>query len=149
MRRKRVPFISEAGDVCDSDFERIVIDDLIRRGVGYQYHPGTYQYGRPVQGGQCQDCQGRKILKGAGYTPDLLLVKKGVIIELKGGSMTPSSRGRLADFVKYGEAEVGVLHFLFRDNRAIYKGSKTRHVQWAEKLGCVAAVGTEVPQAWL
>jgi hypothetical protein len=148
-RRKRNngPWITEAGDKCDSDYERLIIDNLITRGVEYEFHPGPYEYSRPVRGGFCLDCDSNNVAKGSLYTPDLRLLSSNVIIELKGGSMTGPSRGRLKDFCKYGE--IDDLHFLFRDNRTIYTGSKTRHVRWAERMGCTTAVGMEVPESWL
>ncbi len=139
-------FRSEAGDKCDSEFEVIIVNDLIERGVPYEFHPGPFAYSRPVRGGYCKDCDSNEVRKGALYTPDLYLPSSKVYVELKGGSMTQASRGRLADFCRTGEVDI---RFLFRDNRTIRKGSKTRHVAWAERYGCIAAVGMQIPEEWL
>lgn len=137
---------SENGDKCDSEFEVMIVDDLIARGVPYEFHPGPFQYSRKVRGGYCLDCDSNNVRKGATYTPDLYLPGPDIYIELKGGSMTQASRGRLVDFCKTGEVPI---RFLFRDNRPIFAGSKTKHVPWAERQGCIAAVGTQVPEEWL
>ncbi len=136
---------SENGDKCDSDFEVIIVDDLIERGVQYEFHPGPFVYHRPCRGGFCLDCDSNNVRKGATYTPDLYLPDSDIYVELKGGSMTRASRGRLIDFCRTGEVQ---LHFLFRDNRTI-KGTKKRHIEWAESLGCVAATGLRIPDEWL
>jgi hypothetical protein len=137
---------SENGDKCDSEYEVLIVDDLIERGIAYEFHPGPFVYNRPVRGGYCLDCDANNVRKGATYTPDLFLPDSDIYIELKGGSMTQASRGRLADFCRTGEVKI---RFLFRDNRKIYRGSKTYHVPWAEKQGCIAAVGMAVPEGWV
>ncbi len=143
-------FVSDGGDRCDSDYERLLINDLIKRGVEYLHHPGPYSYWRPVRSGYCGDCDGDNVRKGAMYTPDLQIVRSGVIIEAKGGSTTVSSRSRLTHFTKNSEDGIS-LYFIFRDNRFIKKGSKTRHVDWAAKLvgqGNVTT-GMRIPEEWL
>ncbi len=149
MNRRRKPTKAELttvrGDVCDSTYEKKVIDDLIGRGVDYEFHPGPYEYSRPCRGGFCLDCDSNNVRKGALYTPDLRLVRQDIIVELKGGSMTAASRGRLRDFCK----SCGfVLYFMFRDDRFIKKGSKTRHRRWAERIGCIVHIGMEIPDEW-
>lgn len=138
-------FRSENGDKCDSDFEVLVVDDLISRGIEYEFHPGPFVYNRNVVSGYCLDCDSDNVRKGATYTPDLYLPDQDIYIELKGGSMTQASRGRLADFCRTGEVKI---RFLFRDNRKI-RGTKSTHLQWAKKLGCIAAVGNKVPEEWI
>ncbi len=140
-------YISEGGDRCDSDSERVVINDLIERGVPYIHHPDPYEYSRHVRGGYCLDCDSNNVRKGALYSPDILLVDSGILIEIKGGSTTPASRGRLTDFAKY-RTDLD-LRFLFRDNRKIFRGSKSRHLDFAAKLDCIAALGMRVPEEWL
>ena len=134
------------GEVCDSLYERLVLDDLTRRGVEYWFHPGPYEYHRPVRGGFCLDCDSNSVRKGALYTPDLYLPGPQILIELKGGSTTKESRGRLVDYCK---TEGNVLYFMFRDNRPILSGSKTTHRKWAERLGCIVHIGMTVPESWL
>ena len=136
---------SENGDKCDSDFEVLVVDDLIARGIAYEFHPGPFVYNRACIGGYCLDCDSNNVRRGAMYTPDLYLPDSDIYVELKGGSMTQASRGRLADFCRTGEVPI---RFLFRDNRKI-RGTKSRHLEWAKKQKCIAAVGTAIPENWL
>jgi hypothetical protein len=146
----RKVYISEGGDECDSQYEVDVVNDLIERGVEYEYHPGPYEYSRPARGGFCLDCDSNNVRKGALYEPDLRIIRTGVIIELKGGSITSSSRGRLRDFVRNGTLpNPNPLHFMFRDNRII-KGlrNKRRHRDWADSLGCPVHIGMTVPKEW-
>lgn len=138
-------FLSEAGDRCDSDFEVIIVNDLLERGVPYEFHPGPFEYSRLVRSGFCLDCDSNNVRKGALYTPDLYLPGPELYIELKGGSTTQASRGRLRDFIKHGEVK---LCFIFRDDRKI-RGTKARHRQWAERQGCTTHIGLEVPESWL
>ncbi|MAG24838.1 hypothetical protein CMI47_04590 [Candidatus Pacearchaeota archaeon] len=136
---------SEDGDKCDSEFEVLIVDDLIERGIPYEFHPGPFEYNRPVRAGYCLDCDKSNVRKGATYTPDLYLPRTDIYVELKGGSMTQASRGRLADFCRTGEVPI---RFLFRDNRKI-KGTKLNHLGWAARNKCEAAVGRRIPNAWL
>lgn len=136
---------SENGDKCDSEFEVMVIDDLIERGIEYEHHPEFLTYNKPVIGGYCLDCDSNNVRKSATYVPDLYLPGPDIWIELKGGSMTKESRGRLIAYGRTGEVQ---LHFLFRDNRKI-RGTKSNHLQWAKKNKFIAAVGTSVPEEWL
>jgi len=136
---------SENGDKCDSDFEVMIVDDLIDRGIEYEFHPGPFVYNRAVRGGYCLDCDSNTVRKGATYVPDLYLPGPGIYIELKGGSMTTASRGRLNDFCRTGEVPI---RFIFRDNRMI-KGTKMRHLDWAAKNKCIAVVSRQVPQEWI
>lgn len=149
-RRRRATtaeLTTKDGDVCDSLYERIIIDNLIERGVPYEFHPGPYEYSRPVRAGFCSECDSNSVRKGAMYTPDLLLPSTGIIVELKGGSMTQEGRGRLKDFCRTCDF---VLHFMFRyPDKPIKTGSKTRQRRWAERMNCVVGGGMSIPEEWV
>ena len=136
---------SEGGDKCDSDFEVLIVDALIEKGIPYEFHPGPFVYNRACRGGYCLDCESNNVRKGATYVPDLYLPDTDIYVELKGGSMTAASRGRLNDFCRTGEVPI---RFLFRDNRKI-KGTLMRHLDWAKKNKAIAAVGKRIPDSWI
>ena len=145
-RRRHSPeeYINDRGDKCDSIFEVMVTNDLIRRGVSFEHHPEPLEYHRPVRGGFCRDCDSNNVRKGALYQADLYLPIEDIYIELKGGSFTKDSRGRLVNVVQSGHK----IHFLFRDDRKI-AGLKSRHSEWAAKRKCPWHIGTRVPEEWL
>jgi hypothetical protein len=135
---------SSAGDNCDSLFEVKVIEDLIRRKVSYVHHPDPIPYHRPVLGGFCLVCDSNEVRKGALYQPDLFLVESGRYVELKGGTMTQESRGRLVHLMQSGQE----LSFLFaRDNR-LSRGSRTKYSQWAARHKAPWAIGDSIPEEW-
>jgi hypothetical protein len=137
--------VTSKGDECDSRFEVQVIEDLIARNVSYVHHPDKIGYHRPVRGGFCLDCDSNHVRKGALYEPDLYLPIQDITIELKGGSMTAASRGRLVNVIQSGK----VIHFLFRQDRKLSKASKTRYSAWATRYKCPWHIGMTVPEEWL
>ena len=145
MPRRKALYVSQGGDKCDSKFEVMVINDLIRRGVSYQHHPDPIPYHRPVRGGFCQDCDSNNVRKGALYSPDLFLLSSGAYVELKGGSWEPESRSRLRDVLLAGNQ----IHFLFRYDRPINRGSRTKYSDWVDRFGQLWAVGETIPEDWL
>ena len=139
-------YYSEAGDKLDSEFEVLIVNYLIEHEVPYETHPQALQYSRPVRAGYCIDCDSDNVRKGALYTPDVYLPETQVFLELKGGSFTQASRGRLADFIRTKEEGVD-LRFIFRDNAKI-RGTKKRKAEWCEAHGVPVHIGPTVPEDW-
>ena len=144
-------FVTANGDRCDSQFEVILIDNLIERGISYKVPKkvqDSMEYHRPVRGGFCKDCDSNNVRKGGLYTPDLMLVNgQDWYLEAKGGTWTTDSRSRIR-YMLLTNPDVD-LRFIFRRNAPIKKGSKTRCIAWCESHGCLAHVGTGVPQEWI
>lgn len=140
----REEMVTANGEQCDSMFEVNVVNDLIRRGVSYVFHPEPIAYHRPVRGGFCKDCDSNKVRKSAMYQADLYLPLSDIYVELKGGTMNQSSRSRLADVARAGNT----LYFLFRQDRKLSKISKTRYSAWAERYKCPWHVGNTIPKEW-
>lgn len=136
---------SEAGDKLDSEFEVLIVNYLIQHEVPYEAHPQALEYSRYVRAGFCVDCDSDNVRKGAMYTPDVYLPDTNVYLELKGGSFTQASRGRLADFIRTNP-DVD-LRFIFRDNAKI-RGTKKRKAQWCEFYKVPVHIGPTVPEEW-
>lgn len=138
---------NKAGELCTSKYEVSVTDDLWKRGVEYIWQPGPFCYTSRVLGGFCGECDSNNVRKGRLYTPDLLIVSSGRVVELKGGDVKTPVRGALRDFVRNSEDGI-LLHFMFRRNTLI-RGSKTTLRRWAQNMGCPVHIGMTIPENWL
>jgi len=56
-----------------SKFEQKVRDDLISKGVKFEYEPYSFSYYEPIRNGECLDCKSRSCVKERWYTPDWLI----------------------------------------------------------------------------
>ena len=139
-------FLSEAGDSCASKFERDVVNSLLRRDIAYEYEPMGYVYSTPVRSGRCFKCGSADIRQKRIYTPDLLLIDSGRIVECKGYFPAPS-RNKMSCFVKSNRGTL-IVSFAFMADRKLSKASHTRYSGWAHKLGCDFIIGTEIPESW-
>ena len=115
-------------------FETVVLNDMYREGMNYQYEPMSidYQLNRT-------------------YTPDIVL-PNGIILELK-GLLTIDDRVKMAA-IKYQHPELDI-RFVFQNPNAPYEGARKRKkdgrkptcAEWAEKNGFPYA-NRYVPKEW-
>lgn len=145
MPRRKVEHIANDGSQCDSKFEAMVVNDLLARGVSFRFHPDPIPYHRPVRGGFCRECDSNDVRKGALYSPDLFLIGSGRYVELKGGSWEPESRSRLLHLIQSGQQ----ISFLFRTDRPLTRGSKTKYSEWCRRQNQPVAVGETIPEEWI
>lgn len=137
MKKKQNDFRSKA--------ERLFYEDAKRRGIELEYERDTFRYSGKVRGGFCEDCNGKRVLRAARYTPDFR-VDGPIYIETK-GRLTSRDRTKLVR-VKECNPELDLRLVFFSDNK-INKDSDTRYSDWAEKHGFVYAVGRVMPEAWV
>lgn len=81
------------------------------------------------------------------YTPDFIITLSNgykFYIETK-GRFTGKDRTKLLS-VKEQHPDVD-LRLVFQENRPLFKGSKTRNMDWAKKWGFPAAIGS-APREW-
>lgn len=105
--------------------------ELTAAHVSFIYEPGVIPYVEPAQN--------RK------YTPDILIVTNGILIESKGYFITKDRKKHLYVKAQYPDLD---LRFVFSNpHQKIGKTSKTTYAMWAEKNGFKWA-GKSIPQAW-
>lgn len=113
-----------------SAFECSVAEGLTERGVEFDYEGEKLDY---------------NILQTKRYIPDFTIRGNNVIIESK-GRLTAADRKKML-LVKEQHPD-RVICLLFQRDNTLYKGSKTRYSEWAEKNGFLWAL-KEVPDDWL
>ena len=85
-------------------------------------------------------------LKYRTYTPDIILLDNGIIVETKGNFITDDRRKHLEIQRQHPHLDI---RFVFSNARAkLYKGSKTTYAMWCEKNGFLWA-DKEIPEEWL
>jgi len=127
-----------------STAEEVLAENLINSGIGFKYESLKLNYEKPVRKGKCKDCDGKKVVKVATYTPDFVL-DNGIIIEYK-GRLTASDRSKLIA-VKKTNPEIH-LRLLFGSDNKLAKNNNKRYSQWAAEHGFDYAIGTP-PRRWL
>lgn len=112
-----------------SYFEYEVAEKLEEQGIDYDYE-------RP-------ETRVKYASKVKTYTPDFEL-ENGILVETK-GRLTVSDRTK-HKLIKEQHPDLDI-RFVFQYNNPIYKGSKTRYSDWAEKHGFKWAI-RYVPAKW-
>lgn len=112
-----------------SQFEKVVIDNMVRQSRPVQYETERVSY---------------KVIETRVYTPDLIL-PSGVWVELKGW-LRRDDRVKLRRVV----AAYPTRNFciLFQKERPWQKKGKTTNVEWARKIGMIAEAGDTIPESW-
>jgi hypothetical protein len=153
-------YLTQAGDRCDSDYERAIIDDLIDRGVSYEYETARLDYTTPVTNGRCEACgeQSKRVVQRRYRTLDITL-GNGIIVEVK-GKFQPSIRGFMRELIKQHQDRD--IRFMFMTDGWQTKAHKRTYMDWARAQGIQAAVGDPrqeshlkaygcggIPQEWI
>ena len=124
--------------------EEKVADHLTALSVGFSYESLKLNYEKPVRKGKCKDCDGKKVVKVATYTPDFVL-DNGRIIEYK-GRLTATDRSKLIA-VRNSNPDTKI-HLLFGSDNKLQKNSEKRYSDWATANGFDYAIGNP-PKRWL
>jgi len=130
--RVYAPELFARGDEIRSKFEAKICKNLTSKGVSYEYERKVIPFVEPEQK--------RK------YVVDFVLAN-GVHIEAKGLFDADDRKKMLLVREQYPELDIRLL--FMRDNR-IYKTSKTKYSDWAEKHGFKYHVSSEgeIPDDW-
>lgn len=113
-------------------------------GRPYTYHPGPYAYTTPVVNGLCKPCGNKGVVQRRTYTPDVML-GNGLLVEIK-GKFSPEQRSFMRHFIKCNPDKR--LAFLFQRDNWLSKKKARSYCTWADALGCLCAVGTQIPSKW-
>lgn len=127
-----------------SGAEELLAESLTASGVGFSYESLKLEYEKPVRKGKCKDCDGKKVVKVATYTPDFVL-NNGTIIEYK-GRLTATDRSKLIA-VRNSNPDTKI-HLLFGSDNKLQKNSEKRYSTWATEHGFEYAIGVP-PKRWL
>lgn len=119
-------------DPYRSWLEADVAHALRKRKVKFEYEPHKITYVEPATVRQ--------------YTPDLILGKDQMYIEIK-GRFTAQDRKKMSLIIEQ-HPELDIRMLLAKDN-TISKNSKTRYSTWCAKRGIKYHIGQEVPDDWL
>lgn len=138
LRRKKRTTSSNAGGWANktgngfrSGLEERIAQELIERGVDFEYEQMKINYLRPA--------------KQAKYTPDFVL-PNGIIIETKGRFLTADRQKML--LVKDQHPDLDIRFIFSNANQKISKQSKTTYGMWAKRNGFPFS-NSELPLNWL
>jgi hypothetical protein len=136
-------FVSQNGDKCDSDFERVLINDLIERGIRYEYESphATFEYIVPLQArfGHCFDCGGNLVGQKRKRKLDLWLPDHGFVVEIK-GKFPPTIRTKMTHLIEQNR-DADIRFFFMRNGWQNNRTKKRTYMDWARVRGIKAAVG--------
>lgn len=127
-----------------SGAEESVAETLTTSGIGFGYETIKLEYEKSIRRGKCKDCNGKKVVKLATYTPDFIL-DNGKIIEYK-GRLTTADRSKLIA-VQKANPDIRI-YLLFGADNKLAKNNNKRYSQWATEHGFDYAIGTP-PRLWL
>lgn len=101
-------------------------------GIPYGYEPLVLPYQQPA--------------KPRKYTPDIVLLKNGIVVETKGRFVTADRQKHILIQEQYPDLD---LRFVFSNPKArISKQSKTTYAAWCESRGILYAAKT-IPLDWI
>lgn len=112
--------------------EADIAHDLKKRKVKFEYEAEKIAFVEPAQ--------------VRTYTPDLILGKGQMYIEIK-GRFTAQDRKKMSLVIEQNP-HLDIRMLLAKDN-TISKNSRTRYSTWCGKRGIKYAIGTELPQEWI
>jgi len=128
-----------------SGYEYQIRDDLLARGVDFDYESEVIEYTSAVRGARCIEC-GAKVMKPRKYTPDFVIVRSDqskLYVEAK-GRFPSTDRSKMRDIRRCNQ------HL---DIRILFQRRSKKEMAslqaWADKNGFDCAFGTEVPSTWL
>jgi hypothetical protein len=115
-----------------SGLEEEVCKKLDDAGVSYEYEKMKIRYIKPATENQ--------------YTPDIVLLDNGIIIETKGRFLVADRKKHL--LIKRQHPELDIRFVFSNSNQRLSKASRTTYAQWCVKNGFQYADKT-VPVHWL
>ena len=128
-----------------SKLERDIGQDLVNRGVKFEYEKESFKYMIEVSRSLCPECGYGPAILNRSYTPDFFL-DNGIIVEAK-GKFTAEERKKHASMKEqYPDMD---LRMLFQSNNWITKRHKKRYSSWCDSKGIKWAVGNKIPEEWL
>lgn len=161
MARYNKSYITQNGDDCDSDYERAIIDDLINRGIPYEYETARFSYETPVTNGHCTSCGAKRpaVVQRRYRTLDITL-ENGIVVEVK-GKFTGSIRSLMRELIKQHQ-DADIRFMFMTDGWQNNKTKKRTYTDWARAQGIKYAVGNPsknpgtkaygvggIPQEWV
>lgn len=127
-----------------SGFEAFIYNDLVKRGVIFEYEPWQIEYFLPRKGA-CGTCGDTNIFVSRWYLPDFVFGDTR-IVEAK-GYLDSASRTKM---IAVKEAWPNLdIRFLFQRDNYITKKKLQTYSQWAEKHGFPYAIGHRIPEEWV
>lgn len=133
------------GDIeVRSKFESTVGNDLLERGVEFDYERESYLWMEKVTRAQCTECGGKQCYQERSYTPDFFL-PNGIIVEAKGIFTSHDRKIAAAMQEQYPNLEI---RLLFQRNNWLTRQHKSTYGDWCDRKGIRWAVG-KVPEDWL
>jgi len=124
-------WVSKTDNGYRSGLEERIAQELIERGVEFEYETLRIDYLRPA--------------KKARYTPDFVL-PNGIIIETKGRFLTADRQKML--LVKDQHPDLDIRFIFSNANQKISKQSKTTYAMWAERNRFPYS-NSQLPLEWL
>lgn len=127
-----------------SGLERIVHDQLVESGIGFEYEPEKIEYRTRVVNGICTKCGCTDVYQRRKYTPDFVL-SNGIRLEVKGILDAPTRSKMVA--IKTQNPGLDV-RFVFGANNKVNKKKPARYLDWAAHQGFKACLKL-IPPSWL
>ena len=132
-----------------SKYEYEIAQDLLKRGIAFEYEPKQIPYIYPVRKGTCNDCGSVNVGRLAIYTPDFWLPELELWVEAK-GRWDGSGRTKILAVLETSE----VIHrdnfkMLFMYDNWITKKHKLTYTGWCQKHQILSDVGNTLPKDWL
>lgn len=128
---------------------------LEKQGVDFEYNSEQceFNYYRPIQSGECQDCNSSHVSSLHKYTADFVFrtLKTGKLIhvETKGNGYCFQPTTRTKHILLKKQFPESDLRFVFSNwNTKISRGAKTTNKEWAERYGFQSA-NKLIPKEWL
>lgn len=140
---RRIKNKKVAGVWYRSGYEASIAEDLIRRGVEFDYESVCLNYSLPNKMGECGDCGGKNTFENRTYTPDFIL-HKGPIVEAKGRFLS-KDRTKMLHVIK---SNPGLdIRMLLQYDNWLTKAKKTKYSRWCERNNIKYAIG-KIPEEW-
>lgn len=129
-----------------SKFEMRIADDMMRRGIAFEYEKELLQYYKKKPMAVCQDCGSGEVLEEHWYNPDFYLPKQGIYIEAK-GKFTPKDRSKMLAVMEYHLDKD--IRMLFMYDNWMTKKKLKKYGGWCDDNAIQWAVGDSVPEEWV
>ena len=133
-----------------------VLERALKKGViqefWYEDGPCVINYTTPIRGGECTECDSKKVHSKHKYTADFAYISKSgklILVEVKGHYLAWKGETRAKhQYIKKQYPDMD-LRFIFNDkNRTISKSSKTTNAQWCKRQG-FECESNLIPRRWL
>lgn len=126
-------------------YEYHVSEDLIKRGIVFEYEQYSFTYYPTISKGVCLDCNSTNVSRAAVYTPDWYLPDQNIFIETK-GILSASERKKLIAVRDQNSID---LRIMLEYDRKINTKKWERYSDWCIWADFQWAEGKRVPESWL